>query len=521
MTTLEVGPAERTRWYILIAFSLLSASQSNTWFTFSSVPDQIEDYYHLKKPSESGQVNAVIDLLLNWGPICFIPTTPFSAYLLSLPMTGFRYTVKLSAILVFFGTFIRCIPTILDQIPFINYNISSSFWQCLVFLHFGQILNAIAGPLVMAPPSKLSVIWFKQTERATATAISALSNTFGYCFAFLIGPLIVTHKDDIPYLLYLDLILSFMPFICIMLYFPSHPEKLPSIAAKYALKGMNVTAENMKSSDNKSKNAEKSMLGIQVESESISKIAYKNMDGIDESNGGIDIGQENKNEISFMEHFKSFLYEVHGLFRYKSALIVVIVGGLEYGIFASWASVLQDMIGDSTSIDLNETEIGFIGFNISGMSVIGGFIIGPIADKYFNKNLKKLIFILFFFAILILCILFFVLPSPFDEDSMFILNKDSSNKNKIIVINILVAIMGIFEGALIPLFFELSADIAYPISEGTSATMIVFINNVVCLICIGIGSWMSTKWETFFALIICLVCVMLMCIVKEQYNRPS
>eukprot|EP01083_Nonionella_stella_P262849 893385_1 len=108
----------------------------------------------------------------------------------------------------------------------------------------------------MAPPSKLSVIWFKETERATATAISALSNTFGYCFAFLIGPLIVTHKDDIPYLLYLDLILSFMPFICIMLYFPSHPEKLPSIAAKYALKGMNVTAENMKSSGNKSKNAE-------------------------------------------------------------------------------------------------------------------------------------------------------------------------------------------------------------------------------------------------------------------------
>ncbi len=165
--------------------------------------------------------------------------------------------------------------------------------------------------------------------------------------------------------------------------------------------------------------------------------------------------------------------------------------------------------------------IGFIGFNISGMSVIGGFIIGPIADKYFRKDLKKLIFILFFFAILILCILFFVLPSPFDEDPMFILNKNSTDDKKIIVINILVAIMGIFEGALIPLFFELSADIAYPISEGTSATMIVFINNVVCLICIGIGTWMSTKWETFFALIICVFCVMLMCVVKEQYNRPS
>eukprot|EP01084_Bolivina_argentea_P226039 381884_1 len=66
MTSLEVGSAERTRWYILIAFSLLSASQSNTWFTFSSVPDQVEDYYHLKKPSESGVQFVLSFFLVLW-----------------------------------------------------------------------------------------------------------------------------------------------------------------------------------------------------------------------------------------------------------------------------------------------------------------------------------------------------------------------------------------------------------------------------------------------------------------------
>eukprot|EP01084_Bolivina_argentea_P202341 345737_1 len=117
----EIGAAENKRWYILIVFSLIGNAQSNSWFTFSSVPEQVQEYYHLTKPSESGQVNPVIDLLLNWGPICFVFVTPFSAYLLSIPLKGFKYTTIIAAILAFLGALIRCIPTILDELPFINY----------------------------------------------------------------------------------------------------------------------------------------------------------------------------------------------------------------------------------------------------------------------------------------------------------------------------------------------------------------------------------------------------------------
>ena len=67
----EIGPPESKRWYILVIFSVASAMQSNIWFTFSSCPDQVEDYYHLPKP-KSGQVNGTIAILLNWGPIMFV-----------------------------------------------------------------------------------------------------------------------------------------------------------------------------------------------------------------------------------------------------------------------------------------------------------------------------------------------------------------------------------------------------------------------------------------------------------------
>merc|ERR1712083_856128 len=100
-------------------------------------------------------------------------------------------------------------------------------------------------------------------------------------------------------------------------------------------------------------------------------------------------------------------------------------------------------------------------------------------------------------------------------------DSDSSKRQKVVVIAVLVSVMGVFEGALVPLFFELAADISYPISEGTSGTVIVLFNNVVALVCIGIGTWMSTKWETLFALGICALCVIVLSLVKEQYNRPS
>merc|ERR1719361_956562 len=97
-----VGQPESIRWYILLVGSLVSALQCNSWFTFSSVPSQIEDYYHLKRP-QHGEVNGVIDLLLNWGCIMAFPSIPFTAYILLLPVKGLKSAVALAATLVFAG----------------------------------------------------------------------------------------------------------------------------------------------------------------------------------------------------------------------------------------------------------------------------------------------------------------------------------------------------------------------------------------------------------------------------------
>ena len=210
--------------------SLISALQCNTWFTFSSVPSQIEDYYHLQRPSH-GDVNGVIDLLLNWGCIMAFPSIPFTAYILLLPIKGLKSAVTLSCCLVFAGNVIRCIPSILDSLS-PDYELSDSLLSTLIFLHFGQILNAIAGVLIMSSPSKLSVIWFPEQERKFATGCLGIAGAMGNGFGFLCGPYLVSDADDVPLMLYLDALLALIPFVCVLCYFPNSPRLMPSRAAR-------------------------------------------------------------------------------------------------------------------------------------------------------------------------------------------------------------------------------------------------------------------------------------------------
>ena len=185
-------------------------------------------------------------------------------------------------------------------------------------------------------------------------------------------------------------------------------------------------------------------------------------------------------------------------------------------MFSAWAGVLQDML---SPLGLNDTDIGIMGFNISLFSMIGGMVTGPVADKFFVKKLRRFIYILLSLTVFVLLILLFVIPSPWSNDSMILLHDDSSRLTKNVVLNIFIGLLGFFAGGLVPLFYELSVEVSYPVSEGSSAMLLVFVTNVTCLIFVGIGNWLNTKWETFFAIIVCSMCLLFISTIKEQYKR--
>ena len=137
---------------------------------------------------------------------------------------------------------------------------------------------------------------------------------------------------------------------------------------------------------------------------------------------------------------------------------------MEGGMFSAWAGVLQDML---SPLGLSDTDIGIMGFNISLFSMVGGMVTGPVADKFFVKKLRRFIYILFGLTVIVLFMLLFVLPSPWSNDSMILLHVDSSQLTKNVVLNIFIGLLGFCEGGLVPLFYELSVEVSYPVSEGS------------------------------------------------------
>lgn len=207
----------RSRFYVLGVFSFLAFNQCLFWLTFSPISQNTQRFYKISESS--------VNLLLNWGPIIFIPCLPL-AYLLLNQQHGLRKSVIILAVADFIATFVRILPLVLLS------PLESSSWISTCCIHLGQIINAACGPLVMAPVSQLSCLWFGPNERTRATTLAIMANNFGSTMGFLISPSIVQKPDDISTLLYLHFFLACSACILALAYFPSEPPTPPSPAAQ-------------------------------------------------------------------------------------------------------------------------------------------------------------------------------------------------------------------------------------------------------------------------------------------------
>lgn len=95
------GPTA-ARFYILFAFCLLSFNQCLFWITFSPIASNAKLYYGIN--------DATIALLMNWGPIIYIPVC-FATSWLTAQKNGLRRVCVGSAVVTAAFMVIRCIPS--------------------------------------------------------------------------------------------------------------------------------------------------------------------------------------------------------------------------------------------------------------------------------------------------------------------------------------------------------------------------------------------------------------------------
>ena len=178
-------------------------------------PGTIRDFFGSKLNEDA------LGLLLNWGPIIGVLSAPFQFWL-SSRNNGLYWSIFLAAWLVFAGNIIRTAPLLVGE-TFRQGNYAFYLYQT------GQILNAIAGPLVMGTVTQLSISWFPENERVLATSIFQTSNGMGTAVGFLAGP--VWFKGSIISLFIFGVTLGAIPAFCVATYFPAKPAYAPNAAA--------------------------------------------------------------------------------------------------------------------------------------------------------------------------------------------------------------------------------------------------------------------------------------------------
>lgn len=211
------------RFWVLFVFAFLSFNQYMFWLTFSPIAVSAEQYYQITETT--------IDLLLNWGPIIFLPTLPL-IYFLVHTHHGLKRCVLIFAIVLVIATMIRLIPSIIFSPSDANFHRIA-----VPFLHLGQILIAMTGPICMGLVSQLSCLWFAPHERTRATTFVIVGGSLGAAIAFLISPHLVSDPSRVPRLLYFHAGQALLACICTLVYFPAEPPSPPSAAAELLLAG--------------------------------------------------------------------------------------------------------------------------------------------------------------------------------------------------------------------------------------------------------------------------------------------
>lgn len=471
----KVYPA---RFLILFSFCLATFTQCLVWITFSPIVAEAGEYYSIDA--------STVDLLLNWGPIIFIPVT-FPMMWIAQQQNGLRWTVLIGTGLLFAASTVRLVPSIFPTV-FIAKRGGNKV-AGLVFVHAAHILNAAAGPFMMSPVSQLSQTWFADSERTTATAFAALANNFGAAIGFVLGPALVPRGSRVPVLLYLHAALSTFALLLVLVYFPGEPRTPPSKAAHLdRAKHLLARRRALSAGDSRPSVSGRREPLLTTTGES----------GIGDWSGSA------KKALSIREQAIGFASNV-------PFLLLAISGGCVNGVFNGWSGLLDVIL---RPLDYSTTAAGWFGFSSTIAAIIGGLALGQLSDRVFQRKFKALLL-----TLLLLCTLSYVwftasLPST--------LWGGDSGKPPLPstpgTIMAAITLAGLFLGAALPIFYELVVEITYPLPESTSVGCLTFFNNVGACIFLAIPPSSHSIMNVVMTL---MVAVTFCCVLasKEEYKR--
>nr|XP_039267323.1 solute carrier family 49 member 4 homolog isoform X2 [Styela clava] len=365
------------------------------------------------------------DLLSNWAPIGIMTTMPFFIWLIN--NKGARLSVIFGGTLVAMGTGLRCIP------------LPSSTWK--YFIHAGQLLSAIAGCPVLGAAPLISNTWFPPNERVFATSCMVLIGNIGNAASFLIGPAIVNRPNNCTggqnlstttHATYTDrnevmTNVTLAPIVPLTTTSCSDNTEEMRKQIKYYLYGEFAIAV---------------LILVSI------VISFQNKPDVPPS---VSAGIE---RLDILAGLKT-------LSKKYSFWVVTISFALACGAFYGWFGIVTVLM---TPHNVSETEVGNVAFVMTICGSVLGILTGWFADRIKGK-LKWLLFscyiimaVVFLYLAIIILDWINVPPFKFTKAGFWVS----------------FILFGSLSSVIQPLGMELTADIAYPVSEGTSISVVTW-----------------------------------------------
>jgi MFS transporter, FLVCR family, disrupted in renal carcinoma protein 2 len=407
-----------------------------------------------------GMSSRQLQLLSSWQPLVFLCMC-IPIMKLVTRYDGLRLAVRI-------GTAAEIVGAVLKLIGAFAKNYTAG----LVFLHMGQIFSGVGSPVATGCVSALSATWFEPEERTRATAAAVLFNSVGNSLCYLFVPSMTNGLGFFSVTIY-EVVMAVIALVLAWLVMPQEPEN----------NGEETEAKEEGNADDKGKvkaSGDKSLASEKAEDGDV---------------------------VGHTKEHSSLITQLKALWSIPSCMCLLCVYAWLSGGFSAWISLFADTYTKFYS----EQFIGIMSFFGMIAYVTGGIISSYVVDLYFSRQMKYVIF--FCITMNTLSNLIFVACTPNDNSySLWNLGKG------FIVFS--TAMCGFWNGAAAPLFYELVAEISFPVEEGVSGICISVMENVGALVFYQVvsrffeGQSMSVAYSFGMT-----VAVAFSAAVKQRYNR--
>lgn len=460
----------------LLLFCHFSVNNGFAWLLFDPVAMKLSETF-------PALTTRHVELLSSWQPIVYLVMF-YPLTVLQSSNDGIRRAVMVAS----------CFEVVGSAVKFLASTIPAT-GAAVALLHVGQICSAVASPVAIGAPAALSATWFSAEYRTRATAAAVLSNNVGNAIAFALVPEI-NMRHGFQAVVLVELCSACLLFVAVLLFFPLAP------FARHVA-------------------AERPAVSYSV----VSQVPAPLEDTADATSDAVDYDITVAGPCNAVSGpnaaARSVRHHITCLLSLPAAVILCVAYSWSSGSYVAWTSMYEELLSGVTPRAPGQQKgsrdvfIGFVTFGAMMAYVTGGLVTSYVTDRYLGRHMKRVI--LFCAVMNTICVLLFVACLPHRDSMTPALIPVGTG-----VIALLAALCGWFNGSAAPLFYELLAEISFPVPETVSGNLLSVCENAGALLMYQVV--LRGAPSAYFVSVVFGMgmgcCAVGVAFVKERYLRP-